>query len=64
MTQDSQTGLTSHTPNTEGEKPERQGDPLYGLWHWSHHPIARTGFVIAVLLGLLILFPLLAQVTF
>jgi hypothetical protein len=50
--------------HTAEAAPPREGDPLDGLWHWTDHPLARTGMVIAVLLGLLILFPLLAQITF
>ena len=45
------------------DKP-REGDPLHGLWHWSDHPMARLGIVLAIMAGCLILFPLLAQVTF
>ena len=44
--------------------PPREGDPLEGLWHWTDHPVARLGIVIAVLAGVLVLFPLLAQAAF
>jgi hypothetical protein len=44
--------------------PERTGDPLEGLWKWSDHPLVRAGFVIAILLSCLVIFPLLAQVMF
>jgi hypothetical protein len=42
----------------------REGDPLAGLWTWRDHPLARAGFVLLALLGILLLFPLLAQWTF
>ena len=52
------------TPLEEESPVTRQGDPLDGLWHWSHHPLVRAAILIAILIGLLVAFPLLAQVTF
>lgn len=42
------------------EEPARRGDPLEGLWTWRDHPVARYGMIAAILLGLLIVFPVLA----
>ena len=42
----------------------RDGDPLYGLWHWSQHPLARGAFVVAILGAVLFGFTVLAQVVF
>lgn len=42
------------------EESVRRGDPLEGLWTWRDHPAARYGMIAAILLGLLILFPVLA----
>jgi len=56
---------TPSTPETPTQSPaERAGDPLDGLWHWSYHPVIRAGILIGILIALLIVFPLLAQVTF
>ncbi len=43
---------------------ERAGDPLEGLWHWTDHPAARIGIVVAILGAVLILFPIMAQWAF
>ncbi len=51
-------------PDAEPAAPPREGDPLHGLWHWSHHPAARIGIALAIMAACLIVFPLLAQVTF
>ena len=53
--------MTEHPPSaTDG----RTGDPLEGLWTWRDHPVARVAFVIAALGAALVIFPLLAQITF
>ena len=49
---------------SDEQKPARTGDPLDGIWHWTDHPAARIGFVVAILLACLVLFPLLAQFAF
>lgn len=49
---------------TPPARQKREGDPLDGLWHWSDHPVARIGIALAIMAACLILFPLLAQITF
>jgi hypothetical protein len=50
---------------TDKPTPPKDGlDPLHGLWHWTDHPAARIGIALAVMAVCLILFPLLAQITF
>ena len=57
----------STTNGTDAEvatAPARPGNPLDGLWHWTDHPAVRAGFVAAVLIAVLVAFPLIAQWTF
>jgi hypothetical protein len=51
-------------PQEQENATPREGDPLHDLWHWSQHPLARTGIIVAILLAILVAFPLLAQVVF
>ncbi len=51
--------------SAQAPAPERRtGDPLEGLWHWSDHPAARLGIIVAILGAILVLFPILAQWAF
>ena len=61
MSEPPESTLDEPSDASSSPAPERTGDPLEGLWHWSDHPAVRIGFVIAILLASLIAFPVLAM---